>query len=64
MEIRNYKDLRRRIRNPGDYVLIAKDNQPTLRADIELLHMESFPPSGGNVRQGARPDRGPQDLDQ
>ena len=48
----------------ADYVLIAKDNQPTLRADIELLHMESFPPSGGNVRQGARPDRGPQDLDQ
>jgi hypothetical protein len=31
----------------ADYVLIAKENQPTLLEDIKLLHdTESFPPSG------------------
>jgi hypothetical protein len=29
----------------ADYVLIAKDNQPTLRADIEALGLNDFPPS-------------------
>jgi hypothetical protein len=29
----------------ADYLLIAKDNQPGLRADIELLHLTAFPPS-------------------
>lgn len=41
----------------ADYVFIAKDNQPTLRADIEALEWESLPPGGPNDRQGARPDR-------
>jgi len=48
----------------ADYVLIAKDNQPTLKADIQLLHLESFSPSGGDIRQGARSNRNPQDLGQ
>jgi hypothetical protein len=48
----------------ADYVLIAKDNQPTLKADIQLLHLESFSPSGGDIRQGARSDRKPEDLAQ
>jgi len=30
----------------ADYVFTVKDNQPTLREDIDDLHMESFPPSG------------------
>jgi hypothetical protein len=29
----------------ADYLLIAKDNQPTLRADIEALCLSDFPPS-------------------
>lgn len=29
----------------ADYVLVAKDNQPTLREDIETLGLSSFPPS-------------------
>ncbi len=29
----------------ADYLLIAKDNQPTLRADIEALGLTAFPPS-------------------
>jgi hypothetical protein len=34
----------------ADYVLIAKENQPTLLEDIKLLHdTESFPPSGKHV---------------
>jgi hypothetical protein len=28
----------------ADYLLIVKDNQPTLRQDIENLHLEAFPP--------------------
>ncbi len=43
--------------NGADYVFIAKDNQPTLRQDIEALDWESFFPSGPNCGQGARPDR-------
>ena len=42
----------------ADYLLTVKDNQPTLRADIELLHLEAFPPSGDNGEQGARPAGG------
>ena len=30
----------------ADYAFTVKDNQPTLREDINELHMESFPPSG------------------
>ena len=41
----------------ADYVLIVKDNQPTLRADIASLEWEALPPSGHDARQGARPDR-------
>ena len=29
----------------ADYLLIAKDNQPCLRADIELLDLMAIPPS-------------------
>ena len=46
----------------ADYVFVAKDNQPTLRADIEALDWGSFPPSGPDKRQGARPDRDAPDL--
>jgi hypothetical protein len=28
----------------ADYVFTVKDNQPTLRQDIEILHLEAFPP--------------------
>jgi predicted transposase YbfD/YdcC len=45
----------------ADYVFVAKDNQPTLRADIEALEWESFSPSGQDARQGARPSRGAHD---
>lgn len=41
----------------ADYVFVAKENQPTLKADIEALEWESLPPSGQHDRQGARPDR-------
>jgi hypothetical protein len=46
----------------ADYVLIAKDNQPTLRADIKLLHAEDFSPSGQFRRQGPWACGEPQDL--
>jgi hypothetical protein len=42
----------------ADYVLTVKDNQPTLRADIDLLHLEAFPPPGENAQQGAWPGGG------
>jgi hypothetical protein len=29
----------------ADYVFTVKDNQPTLRQDIESLHLDAFPPS-------------------
>jgi len=29
----------------ADYLFIAKDNQPTLRKDIELLGLTAIPPS-------------------
>lgn len=34
----------------ADYVLIAKDNQPTLRADIEALGLNDFSPSAPECR--------------
>ena len=29
----------------ADFIFIAKDNQPTLKQDIEDLHLNDFPPS-------------------
>jgi predicted transposase YbfD/YdcC len=29
----------------ADYLFTVKDNQPTLRRDIDTLQMEAFPPS-------------------
>jgi hypothetical protein len=46
----------------ADYVLIAKDNQPTLHEDIKLLHTEDFPPSGQHAGEGPWANREPQDL--
>jgi len=46
----------------ADYVLIAKDNQPTLHADIKLLHTEDFSPSGQLRRQASWAYRDPQDF--
>ncbi len=34
----------------ADYLFTVKDNQPTLRRDIEDLHLEAFPPSGDHDR--------------
>jgi len=34
----------------ADYVFTVKDNQPTLRQDIEDLHLEAFPPSAHHDR--------------
>lgn len=48
----------------ADYVFVAKDNQPTLRQDIEALGLESFPPSVHHGGQGPRPDRDAPDLDE
>jgi Domain of unknown function (DUF4338)/DDE_Tnp_1-associated/Transposase DDE domain len=45
----------------ADYVFIAKENQPTLLADIQAVDWESIPPSGPNDRQGARPNRSADD---
>jgi len=46
----------------ADYVFVAKGNQPTLRDDIAALDWGSFPPSGSDLQQRARPDRGAADL--
>ncbi len=32
------------------YHFTVKDNQPSLKRDIEDLHLEAFPPSEGNDR--------------
>lgn len=37
----------------ADYVFIVKDNQPTLRQDIEALGLDAFPPSAPNDRTAA-----------
>jgi hypothetical protein len=34
----------------ADYVFTVKDNQPTLRADIQALHLEDFPPTAHDCR--------------
>lgn len=39
----------------ADYVLMVKDNQPTLREDLEAVDW-SFSPSGPDARQGPRTD--------
>ena len=41
----------------ANYVFVVKDNQPTLREDIEALDWGRFPPSGRDLGQGARTDR-------
>jgi hypothetical protein len=38
----------------ADYLFTVKENQPTLKKDIEDLGLEALPPSGPNERQGAR----------
>jgi hypothetical protein len=43
----------------ADYLLTAKDNQPTLKQDIEDLGLDAFPPSAPDDGQGARADRNP-----
>jgi len=48
----------------ADYLLTVKDNQPTLRADIELLALSNFPPSTPDCRERTRADRNPPSLDQ
>lgn len=48
----------------ADYVLVVKNNQPTLHEEIaESFEAGSFSPSGGNDRSGARPDRDPPNRD-
>lgn len=39
----------------ADYVLIVKDNQPTLKNDIATLGLDAFPPSPHDRRQGSWP---------
>jgi hypothetical protein len=46
----------------ADYLFTVKDNQPSLRDDIALLHLEAFPPSGDHGQQGPRSDRNASDL--
>ena len=48
----------------ADYVFTAKDNQPTLKADIEALGLDAFPPAAHRDHEGPRADRDPHDLDQ
>ncbi len=47
----------------ANYVLIAKENQPTLLDDIRVQHEGSFFPSGENGQQGSRPAGSARDLD-
>ena len=48
----------------ADYLLTVKDNQPTLRSDIELLGLSNFPPSTPECRERTRTDRNSPNLDQ
>lgn len=48
----------------ADYVLPVKDNQPTLKDDIQTLRLDAFPPGAPGHRERAWPDRDPADLDQ
>lgn len=47
----------------ADFVFTAKDNQPTLRQDIEELGLDAFPPSAHDDGQGPRAHRDPRDMD-
>ena len=46
------------------YVFTVKDNQPTLRSDIEALHLEDSPPSAQHRGQRPRAPGATSDLDQ
>ena len=48
----------------ADYVFVAKDNQPTLRQDIETLNLDALPPSAHDDGQGSRTNRETRDLDE
>lgn len=48
----------------AEYLFTVKDNQPTMKQDIDTLAMESFPPSARDGRQRPRQARNPQDLGQ
>lgn len=41
----------------ADYLFTVKDNQPTLRADIEALGLDATPPCGMHDGQGSRAHR-------
>jgi Domain of unknown function (DUF4338)/DDE_Tnp_1-associated/Transposase DDE domain len=46
------------------YCFTVKDNQQTLRGDIEALRLEAFPPSSCRIRQGPWKDRNEKDMDE
>jgi predicted transposase YbfD/YdcC len=46
----------------ADYLFTVKDNQPTLRANIENMRLESFPPGAHGDQPRAREDRDAPDL--
>ena len=49
----------------ADYLFTVKDNQPTLKEDIQTLKLtNNFPPSGANGRKSSRPLGNPSNLDQ
>jgi hypothetical protein len=48
----------------ADYVFSVKDNQPTLKQDIETLGLDALPPSAQDGRQGAWEVGDTGDLDQ
>lgn len=48
----------------ADYCFTVKDNQPTLKENLDtLFNSESFPPSGDHSREGPRAPRDPSHLD-
>lgn len=48
------KDIARHVveDKKGDFLFAVKDNQPTLRADIDDLHMEASPPAHSTIDKG------------
>lgn len=48
----------------ADYLFTVKENQPTLKAEIEALHLECSPPSGQDVRERTRAHRNERALGQ
>jgi predicted transposase YbfD/YdcC len=48
----------------ADYILIAKENQPTLLDDVKTFWLEDFPPSGEHHRERARADRDASSVDE